>query len=67
MLDGAVLSGVDVRKGCWQDAAAEVKGIFAGYFWTGRAAPQVDHRVAVYQGGDGDASVGSPRMERSSE
>ncbi len=56
VLGGSVLSGVDGRKGRWRDAAAEAKGVFAGYFWTGRAVPQVDYRVAVYQGGYGDPS-----------
>jgi hypothetical protein len=36
VLDGSFLGGVDARKGRWRDAAAEAKGIFAEYFWTGR-------------------------------
>ena len=35
VLDGSFLGRVDARKGHWRDAA-EAKGIFAEYFWTGR-------------------------------
>ena len=42
MLDGSFLGRVDARKGHWRDAAAEAKGIFAEYFWTGRGTDALE-------------------------
>ena len=36
MSDVSFLDGADARKGRWRDAAAEAKGVYTKFFWTGR-------------------------------